>query len=164
MRWAVVSLAVRGTKPMITLLHTSLFASILANPFLAQETTDTSEYTSTGTVSPVVWIIYVAVLLLMIIGMWKVFSKAGQPGWAILIPIFNLYILCKVAGRPGWWLLLMLIPFVNVIIMIILDIDVARNFGKGVGFGIGLVLLPFIFFPILGFGSAQYQGAVAATV
>jgi hypothetical protein len=61
--------------------------------------------------------------------------------------------------RPGWWLILMLIPLVNFIILIILDIDVAKNFGKGVGFGIGLILLPFIFFPILGFGSAQYQGA-----
>jgi hypothetical protein len=95
----------------------------------------------------------------MIAAMWKVFSKAGQPGWAILIPFYNLYVICKIAGRPGWWLILMFIPLVNFIILVILDIDIAKNFGKGAGFGIGLLLLPFIFFPILGFGSAQYQGA-----
>jgi len=95
---------------------------------------------------------------LMIAAMWKVFSKAGQPGWAVIIPIYNIYIMCKVAGRPGWWVLLMFIPFVNLIIAIILTIDIAKNFGQGVGFGIGLIILPFIFYPILGFGSAQYQG------
>ena len=95
---------------------------------------------------------------------WKVFTKAGEPGWAILIPFYNLYVLCRIATRPGWWLILCLIPLVNFIIFIILDIDIAKNFGKGTGFGIGLLLLPIIFFPILGFGSAQYQGAGPATI
>jgi uncharacterized membrane protein YhaH (DUF805 family) len=126
------------------------------SPLLAQET---SEYTTSGKApGPVFWICYIAVLIFMIAAMWKVFTKAGQPGWAILIPFYNLYVLCKIAGRPGWWIILCLIPFVNFIIFIILDIDIAKNFGKGVGFGIGLLLLPFIFFPILGFGSATYQG------
>ena len=98
----------------------------------------------------------------MIAALWKVFTKAGQPGWAAIIPILNTYFVCKVAGRPGWWVILMLIPFVNFIIWIILCIDVAKSFGKGVGFGIGLLLLRIIFFPILGFGSAQYQGPSAA--
>jgi hypothetical protein len=93
--------------------------------------------------------------------MWKVFTKAGQPGWASIIPIYNLYIWCKIVGRPWWWILLMLIPFVNFIICIILCIDLAKSFGKGGGFGIGLALLGIIFFPILGFGSAQYQGPAA---
>jgi len=123
--------------------------------FLAQETSDLPEAKGPG---PVFWICYSIVIILMIAAIWKVFSKAGQPGWAAIIPIVNLYFLCKVAGRPGWWLILMLIPFVNLIIFIILDIDIAKKFGKGAGFGIGLLLLPFIFFPILGFGSAQYQG------
>src|SRR5437660_3124017 len=126
--------------------------------FLAQETSESAEAKGPG---PVFWICYFIVIILLIAAMWKVFSKAGQPGWAAIIPIVNLYFLCKVAGRPGWWLILMLIPFVNLIIFIILDIDIAKRFGKGVGFGIGLVLLPFIFFPILGFGSAQYQGGPA---
>jgi len=72
------------------------------------------------------------------------------------------YFLCKVAGRPDWWVILMFIPLVNFIIWIILCIDVAKSFGKGAGFGIGLLLLPIIFFPILGFGSAQYQGPSAS--
>jgi hypothetical protein len=112
--------------------------------------------------SPIAMIIGLLVALLMIVAMWKVFTKAGQPGWASIIPIFNLYIWCKIVGRPWWWILLMLIPFVNFIIGIILCIDLAKSFGKGVGFGIGLVLLGIIFLPILGFGSAQYQGPAAA--
>jgi hypothetical protein len=113
---------------------------------------------------PVFWICWLAFMILMIAALWKVFSKAGHPGWAAIIPIVNTYFLCKVAGRPGWWVILMFIPLVNFIIWIILCIDVAKNFGKGAGFGIGLLLLPFIFFPILGFGSAQYQGVAAGQV
>jgi hypothetical protein len=132
------------------------------NPLLAQ----TSDYETTAAPSPIVIIISLAIAILMIAvmiaAMWKVFSKAGQPGWASIIPIYNIYIMCKVAGRPGWWVLLMFIPFVNFIIAIILTIDIAKNFGKGVGFGIGLIFLPFIFLPILGFGSAQYQGGAAS--
>src|SRR6266478_3288340 len=98
---------------------------------------------------------------LLVVAMWKVFTKAGQPGWASIIPIYNLYIWCKIVGRQWWWILLMLIPFVNFIVGIILCIDLANSFGKGAGFGIGLALLGIIFWPILGFGSAQYQGPAA---
>jgi Family of unknown function (DUF5684) len=111
---------------------------------------------------PLFWICWLAFAILMVAALWKVFSKAGQPGWAVIVPIVNTYFVCKVAGRPGWWVILMFIPFVNFIIWIILCIDVAKSFGKGVGFGIGLLLLPIIFFPILGFGSAQYQRAAPA--
>ena len=120
------------------------------------------EYSTQGEPpSPVSIIFGLLVALLLIVAMWKVFTKAGQPGWASIIPIYNLYIWCKIVGRPWWWILLMLIPFVNFIICIILCIDLAKSFGKGVGFGIGLALLGIIFFPILGFGSAQYQGPTA---
>ena len=111
--------------------------------------------------SPVSMIFGLLIALVLIVAMWKVFTKAGQPGWASIIPIYNLYIWCKIVGRPWWWILLMLIPFVNFIVCIILCIDLAKSFGKGVGFGIGLALLGIIFFPILGFGSAQYQGPSA---
>src|SRR5207249_8845748 len=97
-------------------------------------------------------------IILLIAAIWKVFSKAGQPLGPRSFPIYNLYVMCKVAGRPGWWLLLMLIPFVNIAILIILNVDIAKRFGNGVGFAVGMILLPFIFWPILGFGSAQYQG------
>jgi Family of unknown function (DUF5684) len=120
-------------------------------------------YSSHGQVpGPLFWILYLAFTILMIAAWWKIFTKAGQPGWACIIPIYNLYVWCKIVGRPWWWILLMLIPFVNFIILIILIIDLAKSFGKGVGFGIGLLLLPIIFFPILGFGSARYQGPAAA--
>jgi hypothetical protein len=102
--------------------------------------------------------------VLMIVALWKIFTKAGQPGWACLIPIYNIYILCKIVGRPGWWVILMLIPFVNFIIAIILFIDLAKSFGNGVGFGLGLAFLGIIFFPILGFGSSQYQGPAAGKI
>jgi hypothetical protein len=97
-----------------------------------------------------------AVAIVAIAGMWKTFAKAGQPGWAILIPIYNAYVLCKVAQRPGWWVLLMMIPLVNIVIAIIVAIDVAKNFGKGAGFGLGLAFLGPIFYSILGFGDASY--------
>jgi len=107
----------------------------------------------------IILIIQLAIIIFIIAAMWKVFTKAGKPGWAILIPFYNLYILLKVAGKPGWWLILLLIPIVNIIISIIAAIGIANNFGKGVGFAIGLLLLPFIFYPILAFGSAEYQVA-----
>src|SRR6266550_3832406 len=113
--------------------------------------------------SPASMIVGLLIALFLIVAMWKVFTKAGQPGWACIIPIYNLYVWCKIVGRPWWWILLMLIPFVDFIIAIILLIDLAKSFGKGVGFGIGLLLLAVIFFPILGFGSAQYQGPTAGS-
>ena len=144
---------------MTLLAHiTSLFAFF--QPLLAQET---SEYATQKAPGPIFWIIYAAIVILMIAAMWKVFTKAGHPGWACLIPIYNLYIMCKIAARPGWWVILMFIPLVNLIIIIILVLDIAKSFGKGAGFGIGLLLLPFIFYPILGFGSAQYVGRAPAT-
>jgi hypothetical protein len=115
-----------------------------------------------GLVGVVILLIELAIAILVIAGFWKVFEKAGQPGWAAIVPIYNLYILCKVAGRPGWWIILMLIPFVNLIILAIVSVDVAKSFGKDIGFGIGLWLLGMIFYPILGFGDAQYQGPAAA--
>ena len=100
---------------------------------------------------------WLAVTIFMIAAMWKVLVKAGQPGWGILIPFYNSYLVLKVAGRPGWWLILLFIPLVNIIIELIVSIDIAKNFGKGTGFGLGLFFLGFIFFPILAFGSATYK-------
>jgi len=113
---------------------------------------------------PLFWICWLGAMILMIAACWKIFTKAGQPGWASIIPIYNWYILCKIVGRPGWWVILLLIPFVNFIVGIILCIDLAKSFGKGVLFAIGLILLGLIFFPILGFGSAQYQGPAAGAI
>ena len=146
---------------MKSLLKLSLtaFCLLLSIHVLVAEEPGTS---SAGGGSPVPGIIGLLIALLVIVATWKVFTKAGQPGWASIIPIYNLYIWCKIVGRPWWWILLMLIPLVNFIVGIILCIDLAKSFGKGAGFGIGLALLGVIFLPILGFGSAQYQAPAAA--
>lgn len=102
-------------------------------------------------------IIWLAIVVVVIAGLWQTFAKAGKPGWGAIIPIYNVILLLEIARRPIWWILLLLIPVVNMVVGIIVAIDVARNFGKGVGFGLGLAFLGFIFYPILGFGSAQYQ-------
>ncbi len=104
---------------------------------------------------------YSALIVLVIVGLWKAFAKAGQPGWAAIVPIYNIYIMLKIAGRPGWWLLLFLIPLVNLVIAIIVALDIAKAFGKGTGFGLGLAFLAFIFYPILGFGDATYKALPA---
>jgi hypothetical protein len=111
-----------------------------------------------GAAMAVVLLIELALAIVVLAGMWKVFTKAGKPGWGVLIPIYNLYLLIKIAGKPGWWLILMFIPIVNVVIGIIVAVAIAKAFGKGVGFALGLIFLGFIFYPILGFGDAQYQG------
>jgi hypothetical protein len=110
------------------------------------------------------FLVMMAVAVVFIIGYWKVFVKAGQPGWAILIPIYNIYILLKVAGRPGWWVLLFLIPFVNIVIMLLVAIDVAKSFGQSAVFGVVLLfLLSGIGYLVLGFGKYKYIGPAAAT-
>jgi hypothetical protein len=96
-----------------------------------------------------------------IVAGWKVFAKAGEPGWGIFVPIYNLYLVCKIAGRPEWWLILFFIPLVSVVVGLIVAMDIAKAFSKSSGFGIGLWLLGFIFVPILGFGSAQYTRPIA---
>lgn len=101
-----------------------------------------------------------AVVVVFIIGLWKVFTKAGQPGWASLIPIYNAYIIIKIAGRPGWWLLMLLIPFINIVFGLLLAIDVAKAFGQSAAFGVVLLfLLGGIGYLVLGFGNYSYRGA-----
>ena len=116
---------------------------------------------SSAAIVPIV-IVYIVVVVFEIAAMWKVFVKGGHAGWLAIIPFANTWTLCRVAGRPGWWFLLLLIPFVNIVIAIIVLIDLASAFGKGGGFAAGLILLGFIFFPILGFGPAQYVGRPGA--
>jgi len=100
---------------------------------------------------------WLAIVVVVIIGGWKVFEKAGQPGWAILIPIYNVYILLKIVGRPGWWVILYFIPLVNIVIALIVAIDLAQAFGQSAVFGVVLLFfLCGIGYLILGFGNYQY--------
>lgn len=107
-------------------------------------------------------IVMLAVVVFYLYVGWRIFEKAGQPGWAVIIPIYNLVILLRIVGRPLWWIILFLIPVVNFFVAAVVYIDLAKSFGKGTGFGIGLLLLGFIFGPILGLGDATYEGASAA--
>ena len=102
-------------------------------------------------------ILAIAISLFYIIAMWKIFTKAGKAGWLIFIPIVNMYVMFDIVYGKGWKFLLLLVPFLNVIIEILFFIDLAKAYGKGTGFGIGLIFLGFIFIPILGYGSATYQ-------
>ncbi len=107
----------------------------------------------------VVVILYLAFIALMIISMWKIFTKAGKPGWACLIPIYSSIVLLQIIGKPWWWLLLIcFVPIANLIFSIWMINMLSKSFGKSTGFTVGLLLLSFIFIPILGLGSAQYQG------
>jgi hypothetical protein len=107
------------------------------------------------------YIVAALIGVVMIAAMWKVFTKAGKPGWAAIVPIYNIIVLLSIAGKPAWWIILLFIPIVNLVISILMYVALAEKFGKGGGFAMGLVFLGIIFFPILGFGGAQYQGAVA---
>lgn len=102
-------------------------------------------------------LIQLVVIVLLIVSLWKVFVKAGQPGWAAIIPLYNWYILVKIASKPWWWFLLLFIPLVNIVIVFLVFLAIAGNFGKGTGFAVGLFFLGFIFFPILAFSDAQYS-------
>ncbi len=136
----------------------SLFAQ--ANDELV--TTTVYSTSSSGGISPIFWIIYTAFIVLMIAALWKVFTKAGEAGWKSIIPIWNTIILLKIVGRPWWWIVLLLIPFVNFIILIIVMLELGKSFGKSVVFSIfGLIIFSAIGVLILGFGDAKYVGPAA---
>jgi magnesium-transporting ATPase (P-type) len=103
-------------------------------------------------------LVYLAIILLYVVAMWKVFEKAGKPGWASLIPIYNLVVLMEIAGKETWWVILCFIPLVNIIIIIAVNIAISEKFGQSAGFGLGMVFLGFIFWPMLAFGDYKYQG------
>ena len=108
-------------------------------------------------------LVALAVILLVFVSLWKIFEKAGKPGWAGIVPIYNAVVLCEIVGRPIWWIVLMFVPCVSIVVGILLCIDLAKAFGKDVGYGIGMALLPFVFFPMLAFSDARYVGPVAGT-
>ena len=106
----------------------------------------------------VFFLFYLAIIILMIASIWTIFSKADKPGWAAIVPIYNVIVLLEIVGKPWWWLLLMCIPIVNIVLLIIVIHRLSLSFGHEVGFTLGLIFLGIIFFPILGFGSSKYLG------
>ena len=119
-----------------------------------------------------VMIPFLIVLAVIILAQWKIYSKAGQPGWAALIPVYSTIVLLEVQRRPVWWIVFWLItgvPFIGIVsfivMWVIMGLDLAKQFGKGGGFAAGLIfpLTAPIFLLVLAFGGAQYQGAPAAS-
>ena len=105
---------------------------------------------------------YIAFAVFMIVSLWKLFTKAGKPGWAAIVPFYNLAVLLEVVGRPIWWLLLIVfVPLLNVWLVVVLYLDLAKSFGKPVSFGVLSVFFPYVTIPILAFGKSQYLGPVA---
>lgn len=110
----------------------------------------------------VILLIELVLVVLIIAGLWKIFTKAGKPGWAAIIPIYNLIVVLEIAGKPIWWIILFLIPCVNLVMAILTYMALAKNFGKSEAYGLGLAFLPFIFVPLLGFSDAKYQPVAQA--
>jgi len=102
--------------------------------------------------------IYLGILVLMLISLWKIFTKAGKPGWAAIVPIYNLIVWLEIVGKPTWWIILLIIPFVNIVIFIMLTHQLSLSFGQGIGMTLVLLFVPFVGWPMLAFGSAQYVG------
>jgi hypothetical protein len=127
-------------------------------PMLQEASAVNFEYSAQGNLGPVGTIILLAVIVLMVVAMWKVFTKAGEPGWAAIVPIYNIIVFLRISGKPVWWIILLIIPFVNFIISLLVSLGLAKNFGKGGGFGVGLWLLSPIFILILAFGDAKFVG------
>ena len=105
--------------------------------------------------------VWLLLAIAAIVGMWKIFEKAGEAGWKAIIPIYNIWVLLEIVGRPGWWIILFFIPIVQIIMWILLALDLAKSFDKGVGYTIGIILLPWLFYILLGFSDAQYYGPAA---
>jgi hypothetical protein len=123
-----------------------------------------SSYSSSGGFAalgliPILIIIAFAVFIYA--AMWKIYTKAGKPGWAALIPIYNVIVLLEIVGKPVWWFLLFLVPCVNIVFLVWTYNLLSKSFGKSEGFTVGLLLLGIVFFPILGFGDAVYLGPSA---
>ena len=124
-----------------------------------QDNTATSTGSAAGGAMAMAFMgIWLVVALIFIAALWKVFSKAGEPGWAAIIPIYNTIVFCKIGGKAWWWFLILWL----VIPWFLVCIGVAKNFGKGTGFGIGLALLYPIFILILAWGDTKYQLQPAA--
>ncbi|CAM2065281.1 DUF5684 domain-containing protein [Sulfidibacter corallicola] len=104
-----------------------------------------------------------ALVIATIAGLWKCFEKAGEPGWTAIIPIYNIYVLLKIVGAPIWFLILFFIPIVSIIAGIYVYYLFAKSFGKGAVYAIGILFVPFVILPLMGFGDDQYEGPTYGT-
>ncbi len=108
-------------------------------------------------VLPLFFLVYVAIIILLVVSMWKIFTKAGKPGWASIIPIYNAIVLLEITGKPIWWIILFFIPIVNIVAIIFMYDALAKSFGKTSAYTVGLVLLSIVFIPMLAFDGSVYN-------
>ncbi len=111
---------------------------------------------SISQMSPLQMGIFAVIAVFFIYCYWRIFEKAGKPGWASIIPFYNVFVYLQIIGKPWWWFLLLFIPFVNFIVIIMMQHNLSLRFGKGTGFTLGLIFLSIIFVPILALGGAKY--------
>jgi len=121
-----------------------------------------SDYAAAAGIGAGLGFTYLVILILVWAGLWKIFVKAGKPGWAAIIPIYNAIVLIEIIGKPTIWILWLLIPCVNIVFSIWALNLLSKSFGKSEGYTVGLIILPFVFIPLLGFGDAKYLGPSAA--
>jgi hypothetical protein len=134
----------------------------MESSFETQITLTPEQAAAGGTAGLIISFIQLVIFVLMITSLWKVYAKAGKPGWAAIVPIYNIIVWLQIIGRPLWWIALILIPFVNIVIVIVMSIDLAKAFGKSTLFGVfGLFFFAFIGYPILAFSDAKYNSPVA---
>lgn len=119
---------------------------------------DSAANAAAAGISIVYSLVVIAIAVVIVVAMWKLFVKAGKPGWGAIVPFYNTYCLFDMSFGNGWLFLLLLVPCVNVVMQIIMYVKLAKAFGMGGGFAVGLIFLPYIFLPILGFGDAEYIG------
>ena len=110
----------------------------------------------------IVLLFTLSIFVFLIASEWIVYTKANQPGWACIIPIYDVIVFLRIVGKPWWWIFLLCIPIVNIVIAIMVTHLLAKSFGKDVGYTLGLLFLPIIFYPILAFGDAEYEGPAGA--
>ena len=124
---------------------------------------DYYSYSSPPAYNPVFTIISLVLCVFVLVCMWIIFRKAGKPGWAAIVPFYNLYVLFEITWGSGMRFLLLLIPIYNIILSIQTQVRLAKAFGKSGGFAAGLIFLPYIFIPLLAFGGTAYQGVPVKT-
>lgn len=130
--------------------------------YTVYESSSTVDEGALGVLFMLFALVYIAIIVVMIVSLWRLFVKAGKPGWAAIVPIYNMIVMLEIAGRPVWWLLLiMFVPFFGIWVQIVAYIDFVKSYGKSTGYGVFVALLPLIGLPMLAFSKTAYAGPAA---
>ncbi len=117
---------------------------------------------TTGQLPAIFWVFYIAIIVLAVASMWKLFVKADKPGWASIVPIYNTVVMLEIAGKPMWWVFMLFVPIANIVFAFLMLYHFGKAYGKSDGFSVGVALLSPIFMPLLAFSDAKYRGPATA--